>query len=177
MQSNTKHVILVLDNDPPRHAVFRAAAPEFLVLQTYDVSTFAEALKEAEALALICLDHDLQSGVNADRGCEDCGCDAAEIVARQGPACVPVLIHSGNDLCAPIMRRILLASGRIGKVSRVNIATIMTAGDRAGVEMMGQAIQELIASPHWPEGVAVDELMEMLDDGRALICPVRATRR
>lgn len=169
--------ILVLDNDPPRHAAFRAAVPEFTVLETYAVSSFEYAMQVTGSLDLICLDHDLQSGVNADRHCEDCGCDAAELIANRGPPGVPVLIHSGNTPCAQVMRRILVASGRVGRVSRVNIATIMEHGDRGGIATLRQDILQLIESPYWPDDVSTSELLDLLGDSPELTCPVRASRR
>jgi len=174
---NKQRVILVLDNDPPRHAIFRAAAPECHVVQTYEVFPFAQALQEGDGPDLICLDHDLQSGANADRRCNDCGCDAAELIALRGPADVPVLIHSSNASCALVMRRILVASGRMGRVSRINTATVMAHGDRAGIETLRQEIVQLLVSPRWPEDIPTDELLEILGDDPEVICPVRASRR
>lgn len=160
-----------------RHAVFRAAAPDFRVMETYQVSTFAYALREGDAPDLIALDHDLQSSVNAGRHCNECGCDAAELVADIGPAGVPVLIHSANTPSAQRMRRILLASGRAGKVARMNLATVLALGDLGGVEALGETIRQLIASPHWPEDVPPEELAELLGDNASASCPVRAASR
>jgi len=168
--------LLVLDNDPPRHRIFREAVGEFQILNSYYVHTFEQSLRVDEP-TVISLDHDLEGGVNAGRECEECGCDAAEIIARSGPPDVPVLIHSGNDHCAHVMRRILVASGRRGRVSRVNIDSMMKQGERSGIEMMREAILELLASPHWPADVSTEELLDMLGCDRRLVCPVKSAPR
>lgn len=170
-----KPTILVLDDDEPRHEIFRAAAWEFDVVHAYRVSAFALSLQEAKSLALVSLDHDLGRAY-ADRRCDDCGCDAAELVVRHAPAGVPVLIHSANHACSQVMRRILVAGGHTGRVSRVNIATISEHGERAGVEIIRKAIKELLASPHWPEDLTAEELLDALSDDPDLVCPVRAAR-
>jgi hypothetical protein len=56
---NRKRVILVLDDVEPRHDVFRAAAWQFQVVETYRPAAFEQAPQEVDRLTLISLDHDL----------------------------------------------------------------------------------------------------------------------
>ena len=173
-----KPVILVLDNDPPRHEMFRAAAWDMEIVHTYQVSTLEELLQETGDFGLISLDHDL-GPLYSDRPPDnsECGCDAAELVVELASPGVPVLIHSANTPCAQIMRRILVQSGRRGRVARINTATVSEYGDEAGVATIRGAIQELLASPLWPEDLETNELLDMLGDDCNLICPSRAARR
>ncbi len=176
LEMNKKGTILVLDDDVSRHEVFRHIGAGFRVTSTYHVLTFAQAL-QADPPDLISLDHDLIGGVNADIDYDQCGCDACELVAKFAPSPVPVLIHSANGHCAQVMRRILVASGRRGKVSRVNTATVMEHGEKGGLETLRGTIEELLLSPCWPEDATTEELLEILGDDPRFVCPVRVARR
>jgi hypothetical protein len=169
--------LLVLDDDPTRHSIFAAAADPYEVLQTYQVESFREALAGCTSLGIVALDHDLGGGVNANRPLNECGCDAAELVARSVSPAVPVLIHSANGPCSQAMRLILMQAGYRGRVSRINFNTIMKGDERAGVEMIREEVLGLAKRPHWPDDLSLEELVDMLGDNPATVCPVRTPRQ
>ena len=171
-----KGTLLILDDDPGRHEFFTTAASDYDVVHTYEVTTFAEAVKETKELVLVSLDHDLTAGANRGRSVKGCGCDAAELVNQHVAAHIPVLIHSANDMGSQAMRAILVRAGRSGRVSRMNFETIMDQDERAGITLFGDAVAELTANPCWPDDVTSDELIALLGDNPWATCPTRAAK-
>jgi len=168
--------ILCLDDDVGRHEVFKAAMRDYRLVHTYEIVTFAQAVRETQDLVLISLDHDLGGGVNRNRETEGCGCDAAELVGRYAPPEVPVLIHSDNRPAAQAMRTILVRTGRNGRIGRVSFSAVADDHDSAMILRLRTAVTELIANPCWPDDVTTDDLLDLLGDDVSAVCPYRAAK-
>ena len=178
-QISPDQCVLVLDNDPFRHEMFRAAVGKQQLCSTYEVGTLEAALQEdTRSPVIVCLDHDLGPIYNEEGKYPDtCGCDAANLVVKLVPKEVPVLIHSSNNRCAKIMRQILLDGNRTGRVSCVNTADVSSGSDKAGIQALRDAVAELLEDPCWPDDMSPLEVKELFGTVSPWGCSVQANRR
>ncbi len=112
--------ILILDDNPARHRLFRAIYGARGAFHAHDVESFKRQLDdvmegEAEPFSAIFLDHDLCSfHYGSDTHDEECGCAAATSLGlfyagrKTKP---PVVIHSRNSAAAFLMAKILILGG------------------------------------------------------------------